>query len=317
MHSFATSFVFAIVSPHLDVSSHGMAFFVSPTKKLSNTMPFQYLGLLNTTDGNGSASNRILAVELDTLLNFELGDIDANHVGIDVNSLRSVKAASAGYYDDNDPSLFRNISLYSRDAMQIWVNYNAGNMELQVAVAPLGASKPRKPLLSHSIDLSTVVTDVAYVGFSSSTGLLSCSHYVLGWSFGIDGESPALAISRLPKFPKHDAKNPSENVVLPVVLPITITVALVSVLVFFYRRMSYSELREDWESEFKALRITYKDLITATENFRHKHLIGKGGSGEVYKGILPRGRKHRPSKAQKPGAFARVLPEEARALFGL
>ncbi|CAN6195477.1 unnamed protein product [Urochloa humidicola] len=149
VRSFSTTFVFAIVSPHLSLSSHGMAFYISPTRRLSNTMPFQYLGLLNSTDGNGSAGNHILAVELDTLLNFEFGDIDGNHVGVDVNSLRSVTSASAGYYyDDHDESLFRNLSLYSREAMQTWVEYNALEMELQVAVAPLGAPKPNKPLLS-------------------------------------------------------------------------------------------------------------------------------------------------------------------------
>ncbi|OEL12679.1 L-type lectin-domain containing receptor kinase IV.2 [Dichanthelium oligosanthes] len=291
VRSFSTTFVFAIVSPHLSLSSHGMAFIVSPTRRLSNTMPFQYLGLLNTTDGNGSAGNHIFAVELDTLRNFDLGDIDGNHVGIDVNSLRSVTSASAGYYyDDHDASLFQNLSLFSREAMQTWVDYNAQDMELQVAVAPLGAPKPKKPLLSHTIDLSTVVTDEeAYVGFSSSTGLLSCSHYVLGWSFSIDGSLPALDVSRLPKFPNpFGAKRPGRFNVLPIVLPTVVTIALVaSVLVFLSRRMAYYELREDWEAEFMSLRVSYKDLMIATKNFGHKQLIGKGGSGEVYKGILP------------------------------
>lgn len=69
VRSFSASFVFAIVSPHLHLSSHGMALFISRTRSLSTTMPFQYLGLLNTTDGAGAETNHILAVELDTVLN--------------------------------------------------------------------------------------------------------------------------------------------------------------------------------------------------------------------------------------------------------
>ncbi|RLN35690.1 hypothetical protein C2845_PM03G10600 [Panicum miliaceum] len=97
---FSTTFVFAIYGPYADLSSHGLAFFVSAGKEmLSTALPGQFLGLLNTTD-NGSRSAHIFAVEFDTLLNADFHDISSNHVGVDVNSLGSVDAADAGYYDD-------------------------------------------------------------------------------------------------------------------------------------------------------------------------------------------------------------------------
>lgn len=40
----------------------------------------------------------IVAVELDTVQRVEFDDINANHVGIDINSIISEIAASAGYY---------------------------------------------------------------------------------------------------------------------------------------------------------------------------------------------------------------------------
>jgi serine/threonine protein kinase len=52
--------------------------------------------------------------------------------------------------------------------------------------------------------------------------------------------------------------------------------------------MEYAELREDWEAEFGAHRFAYKDLLRATGGFTDKRLIGQGGSGEVYRGVLPR-----------------------------
>jgi hypothetical protein len=293
VRSFSAAFVFAIVSPHLHLSSHGLAFFVSSTRSLSTTMPFQYLGLLNTTDGAGAAGNHIVAVELDTVLNYEFGDINNNHVGIDVGSLRSVAAASAGYYDSG--GVLRSLSLFSREAMQVWVDYDGRSTALHVTLAPVGVSKPKKPLLSQTVDLDEVVPAEAYVGFSSSTGVMACSHYVLGWSFALDGAAPPLDVSRLPDYPHPTtSSNPRRRrKVLSIVLPIAAVAAgavvtVAAVLVCVRRRMEYVEVREDWEAEFGAHRFAYKDLYRATDGFTDRRLIGKGGSGEVFKGVLSR-----------------------------
>ncbi|CAN6309162.1 unnamed protein product [Urochloa humidicola] len=288
VRSFSASFVFAIVSPHLHLSSHGLAFFVSPTRRLSTTMPYQYLGLLNSTDGAGAAGNHILAVELDTVLNYELGDINNNHVGIDVDSLRSVAAATAGYYDGG--GALRDLSLFSREAMQVWVDYNGRSTVLDVTLAPVGVPRPSKPLHSRAVDLAAAVPAEAFVGFSSSTGVMACSHYVLGWSFALDGAAPPLDVSRLPDYPRPVTKTTRRRKVLAIVLPVAAAAVVTSaavVLVYVRRRMEYAELREDWEAEFGAHRFAYKDLHRATDGFTDKRLIGRGGSGEVYKGVLP------------------------------
>ncbi|KAL6648420.1 hypothetical protein ACP70R_012644 [Stipagrostis hirtigluma subsp. patula] len=117
MASFSTAFVFGIIGQYADVSSQGMAFLISPSRDFSTALPGHFLGLVNASD-NGDARDHLLAVELDTVLNAEFQDIDDNHVGVDVNSLTSVRAASAGYYDDETGS-FRNLSLISRKAMQV------------------------------------------------------------------------------------------------------------------------------------------------------------------------------------------------------
>ncbi|KAF7083715.1 hypothetical protein CFC21_087478 [Triticum aestivum] len=288
--SFSSSFVFGILSAYPDVSANGVTLFVAPTANLSGAMAAQYLGLLNTSN-NGNATNRVFAVELDTMQNNEFRDLSDNHVGIDINSLVSANSTDAGYYDDDDGSggEFRNLTLISHEAMQVWVDYDGGTGRINVTLAPLGMRRPARPLLSVVHDLSAVIPDTAYIGFSSSTGLVSSQHYILGWSFALDGPAPAIDIAKLPKLPREFPKPRSKA--MEVILPIA-TAALVlfvgTALVLLRRRqLRYSELREEWEVEFGPHRFSYKDLFRATEGFKNKNLLGVGGFGKVYRGVLP------------------------------
>lgn len=288
--SFSASFVFGILSDHAGLSAHGMAFVVSGAGvDFSAALPSGYLGLLNvTSNNNGSSSNRLFAVELDTMQNDEFGDLNDNHVGVDVNSLRSLQSYSAGYFDDNGE--FRNLTLISGEAMQVWVEYDGESTQINVTMAPLNVAKPARPLVSAKYDLSTVLTDASYVGFSAATGgTLRSRHYVLGWSFGMDGPAPAIDIGALPKLPPVGPKDRSR--VLEIVLPLATAAFLLAVgavlFVLVRRHRRYAELLEDWEDEFGPHRFMYKDLFHATEGFKSSHLLGIGGFGRVYKGVLP------------------------------
>ena len=201
VQSFSAAFVFAIVSNFTILSDNGMTFLVAPSTKLSTFNAGQYLGILNVTD-NGKPDNKIFAVELDTMLNPEFQDMNSNHVGVDVNSMRSVQNHSAGYYDDAT-GVFNNLSLISRQPMQVWVDYDGATTRLDVTMAPLGVPRPRKPLISAPVNLSAVVTDTAYVGFSAATGVIYTRHYVLGWSFALNGAAPAIDTSKLPAATVH------------------------------------------------------------------------------------------------------------------
>ncbi|CAM0906437.1 unnamed protein product [Alopecurus aequalis] len=285
--SFSTTFVFAIFGPYADLGSHGMAFFVAASRKvLSTALAGQFLGLLNGTDG-GNRSDRIFAVELDTIFNTEFRDINNNHVGIDVDSLVSRDSADAGYYDDGT-GRFQNLSLISRKAMQVWVDYNGTATEITVTMAPQGMARPNKPLLQTTVDLSGVVQSTAFVGFSSATGVLSTRHFVVGWSFALDGPAPALDISALPALPRAWPKPRSKvlEIVLPIASAMLVFVVGIGIYIFVQRRLRYSELREDWEEAFGPHRFSYKELFHATKGFSHKNLLGAGGFGSVYKGKL-------------------------------
>ncbi|XP_020273983.1 L-type lectin-domain containing receptor kinase IV.2-like [Asparagus officinalis] len=284
--SFSTTFVFAILSEISDVSGHGIAFVVSPTTNLSSALQSQYLGLFNMNN-NGNASNHVFAVELDTILNSEFKDISDNHVGIDVNSLKSSNSHDAGYYD-NKTGVFKNLTLMSGQPMQLWVDFKGEEMELNVTLSPIRMPKPKKPLLSTKIDLSSLMLDLMYVGFSSATGSFHTTHCVLGWSFKMNGESEKLDYDRFPPLPRN--KNKVGVNVLEIWLPMASSSFVLFIIIAVYlivrRRRKYAELLEDWEIQYGPHRFSYKDLFQATKGFKEKELLGTGGFGRVYKGVL-------------------------------
>jgi len=285
--SFAVSYVFAIYCVRPNICGHGIAFVVSASKNFSTALQSEYMGLINDNN-NGNPSNHFFAVELDTNQNELFHDINNNHVGIDINGLTSVKSSSAGYYDDIDPNTFHNATLTSYKVMQVWLEYNGYSRQINVTLAPIHMAKPSKPLLSINYNLSTVLTDMAYIGFSSSTGSFVARHYVLGWSFAMNKPAPAIDITKLPKLPRQGPKPRSK--VLEIVLPLATAAFVLAVgttaILLIRRTIRYAEVREDWEVEFGPHRFSYKDLFHATEGFNNKNLLGIGGFGRVYRGLL-------------------------------
>ncbi|KAI3994707.1 hypothetical protein MKX01_002323 [Papaver californicum] len=284
--SFSTIFVFAIVSDN-DVSGQGLAFVIAPKRGLPGALANQYLGLFNDSN-NGNPANHVFAVELDTVRNIEY-DIDNNHVGIDINGLKSVQAKSAKYYTDKNGG-YKNLSLTSGKAMQVWVKYDGSQMQLNVTIAPVKVHKPDVPLLSLSQDLSAIFLDSMYVGFSSSTQSVETFHYILGWSFKINGEAQELDISSLPELPEPKEKAMMLRMV-SIVLPIFMFITICLAIFFFLRNRKFTELVEDWEEIYGTHRFSFKDLYKATNGFGEKEIIRKGDFGEVYRGVLPTSRK--------------------------
>ncbi|XP_058109723.1 L-type lectin-domain containing receptor kinase SIT2-like [Magnolia sinica] len=287
--SFSTTFIFAIGPDNNALKADGMAFVISPSNNFPGALPGYHLGLFNFTN-DGDRSNHVVAVELDTIMNLESGDIDSNHVGIDIDGLNSINSSTAGYFSEKN-GRFKNLSLTSGEPMQVWVEYNGIEKQLNVTLYPISVPKPNRPLLSLSIDLSSIILDSMYVGFSSATGILVASHYVLGWSFQMNGEAPAINVSSLASLPWKERSRKKSKVLITVALPVIVAaVVLITILgiVFMIRRKKKSaEVLEDWELDYGPHRFSYKDLSIATKGFADKELLGTGGFGKVYRGVLP------------------------------
>ncbi|CAM0877435.1 unnamed protein product [Alopecurus aequalis] len=299
--SFSTTFVLAIAPRYPDAHGHGLAFALAPSVVVPGAVAGKYLGLFNTSDSLGNGTSLIVAVELDTAMDAEFGDVDDNHVGVDVNGLHSVNATTAGYWIDNagvgGGRRLQNISLNGGQPIQVWIEYDGARARLEVTVSPAGAPRPAVPLVSCAVNLSSsFVADDTYVGFSAANGAAASSHYVLGWSFRLGGgRAQDLDLSMLPKLPTSPGSS-SKGSPPPLLLPVTLLVlavvvlalasAAVGVLYARRRRRQFAEEEEDWEREYGPHRISYRELHGATNGFRD--IIGSGGFGRVYRGVLPR-----------------------------
>ncbi|KAI3954623.1 hypothetical protein MKW98_019754 [Papaver atlanticum] len=248
--SFSTTFVFSIIPENPGLSGQGIAFVIAPKGELPGARSSTYLGLFNSTN-NGDETNHVVAVELDTIYNTDFDNIRGEHIGIDINDLKSTISAPSGYTDDN--GRFHNLSLISGYPIQVWVEYDGFGKKLNVTIAPNNVRKPDTPLISYDRDLSDVILDNMFVGFSSSTSFVLTSHYIMGWSFKINGRAPPLNLKQLPQPPRKKAsKSKLFGVELPIIIPVILLTFIIGILVVVrkIRNEKFKDVVEDWELDY-------------------------------------------------------------------
>ncbi|KAI9153963.1 hypothetical protein LWI28_019048 [Acer negundo] len=102
--------------------------------------------------------------------------------------------------------------------------------------------------------------------------------------------APPLNLSKLtvPEFQSTRSSSSKPHIKILIAVLSTLTIVLLGVLICFkmYRRFTQFEILEDWELDCPH-RFTYRDLYRATKGFKESEVIGVGGFGAVYKGVLP------------------------------
>jgi Legume lectin domain/Protein kinase domain len=288
--SFSAFFILDIITVGSG-GGHGLTFAIVPSKQLPGAFDAQYLGLLGPSN-NGNISNHVFAVEFDTVQATGLfNETDDNHVGVDLNSLRSIISQKAAYYSNQTSKV--GFELESGEPIQAWINYNGSNKILDITVAPLTIPKPSMALISYQVDLIPIIEEEMYVGFTSSTGKLASSHYIIAWSFSTDSLAQTIDLTHLPKFPQPPSTiTVSRSQVIEIgtlssVGTLALIAVLISVSLYLWQRAKLAETIEDWEKEHPH-RLRYKDLYRATKGFKETELLGFGGFGHVYKGVFPK-----------------------------
>ncbi|KAI9169888.1 hypothetical protein LWI28_019139 [Acer negundo] len=118
---------------------------------------------------------RVVVVEFDTSLDLEYGDLNGNHISIDVDCLLSIKLCNISS---------QNMFLNSGKKLDSWINYDASAKSLEVRLCYSGNIKPINLLLFYSIDLSKLWHDTdVFVGLTSSNGNTTQTCSVYSWTF--------------------------------------------------------------------------------------------------------------------------------------
>lgn len=123
--SFNTSFLINVYRVRDGPPGEGMAFLIAPDLEVPPNSFGQFLGLTNSwTDGRGS--NKLVAVEFDATCQFF--DPDDNHVGININSIKSVKTE---YLTPHNIT----ISPPTTRFYNVWLDYDGLNRVIDVYIA--------------------------------------------------------------------------------------------------------------------------------------------------------------------------------------
>ncbi|CAN1229415.1 L-type lectin-domain containing receptor kinase VII.1 [Linum grandiflorum] len=274
---FSTSFIFAMAPYEDALPGHGLVFLFVPFTGISGASSSQNLGFLNRTNDN-DPNTHVFGVEFDVFANQEFNDIDDNHVGIDLNSLTSRFANTAGYWPDSGRggSDFKPLKLNSGENYQVWIDYRDNSMNVTMARA--GDRRPLRPLLNVSIDLSEVFEDEI--------------HKILGWSFSNSNFSisEGLIVTGLPSFVlKSNSIVESKGFVIGIAAGSVFVAICIGILIAVWlikRSRRMKKKKQDWELEYWPHRISYQEIESATKGFSEENVIGIGGNGKVYKGVL-------------------------------
>ncbi|KAK1407216.1 hypothetical protein QVD17_38830 [Tagetes erecta] len=284
--SFTTQFVFSILPEISSSPGFGITFVLSNVTEPPGAVGGQYLGLFSNTPASVPAP--LIAVEFDTGINNELNETNDNHVGVDLNNAESEVSVFAGYYDLNGSLI--PVEMRNGQNVHAWIEFDGSRSEINVTIAPVGMNKPVRPLLSYRNPvIRNYVSNEMYVGFSASKTTWVEAQRVLAWSFSDTGVARDINVTGLPVFRARESSSGlSTGGKVGIGLgSVGFFLCILGVCYYVWvKKQSEEDDVEDWELEYWPHRYSYEELKTGTNAFSDDQILGAGGFGKVYKGVL-------------------------------
>ncbi|CAL4991375.1 unnamed protein product [Urochloa decumbens] len=281
--SFDTSFTFVIKPNNLPAPGDGLAFFLSGyPSSLPPDTDGGSLGLIND-DAAAYGSGQFVAVEFDTYQNVDWGDPSDNHIGIDVNTLRSVNTTDL---NTTASGLLPSLKVHATMTATIQFDGTTGMLVASLLFHDHRSMEPAVVTYVLQDPKSLLPREVA-VGFSAGSGTSTELHQILAWSFN---STLAASIPHKGWQKVNYARRKSIVLATVVVAPIlTLFVCGITSLKFIKRRIR-DKGEVNVKEEDAALVLAeftvydFLQVLEATNNFSEENKLGQGGFGPVYKG---------------------------------
>ncbi|XP_071714272.1 L-type lectin-domain containing receptor kinase S.6 [Rutidosis leptorrhynchoides] len=334
--SFSTRFTFKITrSQPPCLPGDGIAFLIASNP---NSLPHSdgYLGLPDSP-----VFDPFFAIEFDTFYNPGLGDINDNHLGVDVNSVISVASVDL---------IKHGIDLKSGKKITVWIEYRDPEKTIRVWVG-YSDTKPRNSILTIPIDVSKIFQKFMYVGFSGSNSRGSSTHSIERLQFRVfesltpnvqmETKNSRNCLMCFPEIPgvseqfgigsSTDHRNNNDRVfeiafVMMLLTTILIFVAIVLVAYCYCsrRRSRKRNCKQNPHLQrFNEIGVPKKmklnEITLATKGFDQNRIIGEGASSIVYEANIPSCGNvavKRFSKVSQTGSFGNQFATELATMVG-
>ncbi|MED6132091.1 hypothetical protein PIB30_015878 [Stylosanthes scabra] len=175
---FTTEFTFVVKRQTNIATNHGdgLAFFLMPPDFILPDRKDSgggFLGIFTNANAlTNNGHNKIVLVEFDSFNNDwdPLEGYQASHMGVDVGSIKSETTA---------PWLIE----FEPDGTKVTARISYDSKLKTLSVNVFFPDKVGDSSLAYDIDLTEVLPEQVYVGFSAATGELVETHDILSWSF--------------------------------------------------------------------------------------------------------------------------------------
>ncbi|CAL9017144.1 unnamed protein product [Prunus brigantina] len=295
---FTTTFTFDIKSLNNErLPADGLAFFLAPKgSKLNKTIcGGGSLGLPVNKTGTNESTNLypFVAVEFDIFQNTEaaIKDPSGDHVGIDVNSVKSKVTRPW------------NGSITQGRVNSASIRYDSGSKNLSVTFTTYKNGVWVERYLDYKVDLNEILQGLVIVGFSAATGFETALHKINSWSFNstsliVENANNNTPVAPAPTPIVEPGSGNGINIGLVVGLVVGGCVLLVGgfclVWFIFWKKGGTGEssdndedpIDEEFNKGTGPKKFSYKILAQSTNDFDEGEKLGEGGFGGVYRGFV-------------------------------